>query len=258
MYKIVIADDEEFVLESFNASVNWEAYGFQVVGLAYNGVDAYELIQALKPDVVFTDIKMPGLNGLEVIKRTLDLDESIQCIVISGHAEFAYAQRALNYGAIGYCLKPFEDSEIISMLNKAKSILDKDIGREGSELPDTKDDLDLGSIGNEENIKNETLRPVMHYIDKNYLGEISLNSVGELFSINPTYLSYLFKKENGETFTNYIIRLRMEYACDLLTSTQLNVTEISKKVGYDDYYYFAKLFKRIIGSTATEYRINRS
>lgn len=126
MYKVVITDDESLIIESLKLCIDWEQQGFQIVGQALNGVDGLELILNTEPDIVFTDIRMPGLNGLELMKRVSVTHPSILFVVISGYAEFAYAQKALKHGAIGYCLKPIEEDEIINVLRKAKEILIRD------------------------------------------------------------------------------------------------------------------------------------
>lgn len=123
MYKVFIADDEEYVVKSLMKNVNWKAYGFEVIASSNDGIDACGDILKLKPHLVFTDIRMPGMNGLELIKKAKAELPGTLFVVISGYAEFAYAQKAMNYGAIGFCLKPFDD-EIDNLLKKAKTMLD--------------------------------------------------------------------------------------------------------------------------------------
>ena len=124
MHKVLICDDESFVIKSLIATVNWEENGFEVIGEAYDGLSAYDLIVKENPHIVFTDIRMPGMNGLELVKKVHTLNPNILFVAISGYAEFAYVQKALNCGVLGYCLKPFEDLEISNMLKKAKIIID--------------------------------------------------------------------------------------------------------------------------------------
>lgn len=118
MRSVIIADDEKWIVEGIKAGVNWKKYGFEVIGDAENGQEALQLIQSLRPTLVLTDIKMPVMNGLELIQRAKAIAPDTIFIVLSGHAEFAYAQKAMNYGTFGYCLKPFEIEEIEGMLNR--------------------------------------------------------------------------------------------------------------------------------------------
>ncbi|MBM7568812.1 response regulator [Paenibacillus sacheonensis] len=119
MYNVLLVDDENLVIKSLEAGVDWSRSGFRVAGKANNGAKALQLVADLKPHIVFTDIRMPGMSGLELIKSIKTLDPDIQIVVISGYAEFAYVQKSLNYGVLGYCLKPFDDYEIETLLRTA-------------------------------------------------------------------------------------------------------------------------------------------
>ncbi len=123
MYKVLIVDDESWVVESLKDLIEWDRFGFEVAGQAYNGSDALEAIRELRPEVVFTDIRMPGMNGLELIQRGKLLPFPVQFVVVSGYAEFAYAQKALAHGAVAYCLKPFDEVEISGVLKKISATL---------------------------------------------------------------------------------------------------------------------------------------
>ena len=126
MYRVIIVDDENWVMESLKARINWNEHGFQVIGQASNGIEACEIIQRSKPDLVFTDIRMPGMGGLDLIKTVSRINKDTKFIVISGYPEFEYAQKAMNSGAVGYCLKPFNEKEIISLLNNIKLLWKSD------------------------------------------------------------------------------------------------------------------------------------
>ena len=123
MHKALIVDDESWVVESLKDLVDWERHGFEIVGQAYNGSDALASMRELKPDVVFTDIRMPEMSGLELIQRGRNLGHPILFVVVSGYAEFAYAQKAIWYGAIAYCLKPFDEMELAGVLLKLDKML---------------------------------------------------------------------------------------------------------------------------------------
>ncbi|MCG8481907.1 MAG: response regulator [Clostridia bacterium] len=118
MLKLIIADDEMRVCQLIDKLVPWKEYGIEVVGVAYNGVDAYNQICKSKPDIVITDIRMPGYDGLELIRKTKEYDESISFIIVSGHRDFEYAQNAIKYGAEDYILKPIVQDELINIINK--------------------------------------------------------------------------------------------------------------------------------------------
>lgn len=121
MDKIVLVDDEKWILESLKGTVDWQAHGFVIAGEAYNGIEAFERILEIRPDAAFIDIRMPGMNGIELIRRLHEAGVPVQCIVASGYAEFEYARQAMEYGAAGYCLKPFQPDEIAQTLATVKA-----------------------------------------------------------------------------------------------------------------------------------------
>ncbi|MDQ8738001.1 helix-turn-helix domain-containing protein [Paenibacillus sp. LHD-38] len=472
MYKAIIVDDERWIVEGIKAGVRWEKYGFQVAGEAMNGQEGLALIEKLRPDFVLTDIKMPLVNGLELIKRGKETSPHTIFAVLSGHAEFAYAQKALNYGTFGYCLKPFEIEEIESMLGKLSqwlkhraqqeperdaqelyevlcsgneqllaeklssagmplsasmpvtpivvqgyvpapywedihhirfrmnkrrvgllvyshlvesflspldlsgNAIDYSIGigpssatpaelessleaasvaaygsfstgkggvyRQVTPSESTIDDLLSELVGalalkdrmqfvsvmescrplfqryvltikdaylifntvmylfTREGVKEHArflegydqlyydyghsdamidylvkhtlshlsdelssrlagvthnrIKEILTYIHHHFNQEISIQSLSEKFYLSPTYLSQLFKKEVGENFVEYLSRQRIQYACKLLAETDMTVSQIGEKCGFNDYFYFTRIFKRLNGMTPTQYR----
>lgn len=470
MYKVLIVDDELLIIKSLKNRIKWKDFGFRVIGEAGNGIEAFEKIKQLNPDIVFTDIRMPGMSGLELVENVRKLDMNINFIIISGYAEFEYAQKALNFGAMGFCLKPFNVAEIGELLKNVKLKLDKSrltyenefitmldgacsnngeacrdillklgfdidvrngfraavsigeeeicfseevdylrfkIGREkyvylfnniitfqnaGQYLvnmprnikgagisrvyynidfidtaideagisaaqyfitgrkdiyeytdfnpkhfekvvkdlksvllsknidgiaqmldymenvlkeescsvrqafkvynlffymygQNTGDDNDNSlesyqqltgmypdvtamlaslksllykneedSAGISDETGNETYKKVLNYINLNYYKDISVQSAAENFSANPNYISQLFKRLKGETFTEYLTNMRIKQARSMLKTTESAIYEVADFVGYNDYFYFAKVFKRITGMTPKAYR----
>lgn len=105
-------------------------------------------------------------------------------------------------------------------------------------------------------IKNDTFKSILNYINQNFTNEISFSEISKLFSINPSYLSQIFKRELGITFTQYLTDTRIEYAKELLLTTGMTIAEISEKVGFKQYIYFSKVFKKTVGISPSSYRKN--
>lgn len=112
------------MIKSLIATIEDQNY-FEIVGEFYDGVSALSYIQEHKPDLAFIDVQLPGMNGLEVLQAAKQENLSTLFIVISGHAEFAYAQKALFHNAISYCLKPFSRNELMDSMQKAYQLLEK-------------------------------------------------------------------------------------------------------------------------------------
>ncbi|OAS14919.1 response regulator transcription factor [Paenibacillus oryzisoli] len=466
MYKVLLVDDEDWVIQSLRTSIEWEDYGFQIVGEANNADEALAFIEENKPNLVFTDIKMPGMNGLELMKRAASQVGGIQFVVASGHAEFVYAQKAMQYGAIGYCLKPFEENEIRDCLVKTKlkleaskkndhtALIDVLFGQSESDYQEVNrvliqegvhlernglaiiqivgqslalleppspyyflkigpnkrvyfinqtdfqtfvpyikalndvsfgyatnlthlrdvqgalqaanvsafqyfitgskagypklppsDDMrgllravaaaigkrDMKMIDNSfqeithalqsmqvtikdaymlytqilflmndrlslyvdygiehfeqlayvfkhvadmleelrsqikqhlmslsplsyEEIGHQTIRGVAKYVADNFYQDINVSEISKLFYVTPNYISYLFKKEMGINLTEYIAKMRIDYAGNLLLHSDMTIQAISEKAGFNDYFYFTKIFKKMMGSTPSDFR----
>lgn len=112
MFKVVLADDETIALEGLRTLTDWEELGFEICGACENGEEALSTVEECSPDLVITDIRMPGIDGLELIKQVRDLDiEQPIFIVLSGYGEFEYARTALRYGVRHYLLKPVIEAE---------------------------------------------------------------------------------------------------------------------------------------------------
>ncbi|OGO83528.1 MAG: hypothetical protein A2Y21_09855 [Clostridiales bacterium GWC2_40_7] len=121
MTRILIADDEYFVREGLISGIQWERYGFEVVGQAENGKQALEKIKELKPDILITDIKMPVMNGLELIREVRSLGLQTAIVILTCYSDFEYAKQAIKYGVHEYILKlSAQPEEILSVLNNVK------------------------------------------------------------------------------------------------------------------------------------------
>ena len=114
MYRMLIVDDERIIRETLSRHIDWAALDVQVIGTASNGLEAYDIIMDEYPDIVMTDIKMPGFSGLELLQRIKSLHPDIEFILLSGYGEFEYAQKAMQWGVRHYLLKPCSDEKIIA------------------------------------------------------------------------------------------------------------------------------------------------
>lgn len=124
MYRVLIVDDEKLIREGLSRVIDWEGAGFTVVGLAQDYEDALLAWERLKPDILVTDIRMPGPDGLSLIETLKDMDPLLRVLVLSGHADFDYAKRALRARVDGYLLKPVDEEELLGYLRDIKVQLD--------------------------------------------------------------------------------------------------------------------------------------
>lgn len=126
MYSLLIADDEKWIKQRLVNTIDWTSIGISKLYSASNGVEALDLMTSRHPDIILTDIRMPGFTGIELMQKACDLRLSSKFILLSGYAEFEYAQSALRLGAVDYLMKPVKDLAVISSVEKCISILKKD------------------------------------------------------------------------------------------------------------------------------------
>ena len=122
MLKVLIADDEQRVCQLLANIIDWSAYGFEVVGVVNDGLAAYDFLQRHTVNVIITDIRMPGCDGMELIQKAQILYPNMHFVIISGYSQFDYAQQAIRYGVEDYLLKPIRKKDLVATL---ETIADK-------------------------------------------------------------------------------------------------------------------------------------
>ncbi len=247
MYRAIIIDDEKWVVKSLIATLK-DMEHFQIVAELNDGLSALRYLKEYEPDLAFVDVRLPGMNGLEILREANSLGLRTLFIVISGHAEFAYAQKAMLHNAIGYCLKPFSYNELSDAVNKAWILLQKRHQTESVPTPAVLEAAPAAAT------KNKAVSSMLDYIHEHYMEDISIQTLADLCSINPNYAGQLFKQKVNQTFNSYLSNLRIQQAIHLLTNTDMPVSFVAAAVGYQDYFYFAKVFKKLTGSTPSSYR----
>lgn len=121
MLKVLIADDEQKVCQLIHGLIPWESLDLQVVGMVHDGLAALEMLGVHQPDIMITDIRMPGMDGISLIREAKALLPALRCVIISGYRHFDYAHNAIKYGVEDYLLKPLQRQELIDTLEKLRS-----------------------------------------------------------------------------------------------------------------------------------------
>jgi YesN/AraC family two-component response regulator len=242
MKKILLVDDERWVRTALKWTINKLDLPLQVVHECQNGLEALDWIKMNEVDLILTDIRMPVMDGLALVKELSTLNGAYEVIVISVHDEFQFIQQAMRSGVTDYLLKPIEENEI-------KVCLEKWLNKKSNESNTSKQIL-----AQKENFPLSTIDRILDYIEKTPLDQITLKEAAESIHINPSYLSQLFKQQLNKKFVDYITELRIEESKRLLQNTTLRMSEIAERVGYSDLAYFSNNFKKIVGSSPSEYR----
>jgi two-component system response regulator YesN len=245
MYKIVIIDDNRIVAQSVAKSIDWKALGCVVAGTAYNGVAGQKLIYDVKPDIVITDILMPGFDGLEMIKSLKTFANKVKFIVITGYSHFEYARQSIKLGVFDFILKPIANDELVRAVTNAVRALNNEAVAE--EWPEDSLEYTIAEIKLSLPQYSALVRETLVYIDANIFNKISLKKVSQKFLVTPSHLSNRFKREVGKSFIEYVSMVKMCKAKVLLRNPQNKVYEVGFMLGYKDYAYFYQVFKKYFG-----------
>ena len=243
MYKLLIVEDEKFIQRGLVQAIDWKSIGFEVIAEAENGKKALQCVEIEKPDVILTDIRMPVMDGLELMSIVYEQYPHIKLVVLSGYGDFSYAQHAIKCGVLGYILKPTKDEEIYQVFRKVKAIMDGGASPSVSKV-----------LVQKRNTRNPVIERVEKFIDESFSEKITLENVAAIAYMNPTYFSTFFKQHTGYSFKDYLTKIRMEKARELILTTDLKAYHIAVMVGYDDSRYFSKLLKSTIGMSLSELR----
>jgi len=239
MFKVYLVDDDPIIMEDVSAKPVWQECGFEIIGKSTSSRKALEEIQALKPDLVMCDLKMPGLDGIDLMTQVKNAGLGCEFLMLSAHASFHDSRDFFKQDGFDYLLKPVDEMELQIALERLARLLFKKNPESGepaqfSESP-------------------EVMDSIMAYIRRNYSKKLSLNHLGQTFHFNPNYICNLFAKQYGQTYTTILTNIRMTEAARLIKSTGRPLKEIAAECGYTNYFYFCRVFKEFFGCTPSEY-----
>ena len=244
-YSVVVAEDEELLLQNLIDKINGSDTGFEVAGSAQTGEQAYELVEKLNPDLVVSDIRMPVMDGISLLKKVHEFYPSTDFIITSGYSDFEYARSAIKYHATEYLLKPIDPDELHDTLMKLRSKYL--LAQESYHAVFNKD-----TAGDSPARIAEILRD---YLVINLSGDVNLNMIAYNMNYSSGYLTKIFVAQYDCTPNKFLINLRMQKAQQLLShDPALSVKQIGDIVGYHDQAYFSRIFKKYCGVSPAEYR----
>jgi two-component system response regulator YesN len=240
--RILVVEDEVRTRMGLCKLISSMDDSYELVGEAEDGYEGMVMIKRLQPDVVITDIRMPKLDGLQMISNIRDCNMEVLFIILSGYAEFEYAQKGISLGVEEYLLKPITVSKLKETMNRIK---------------------DRFSQKSEETVEEASkyspfVSAIITDIEENYSQKISLEDYAEKFKMTPEYISRIFSKELGVTFSNYLTEIRINKAKKLLIDKNYKIYEVACMVGYNDVQYFCRVFKKVSGVSAKEYVITHN
>ncbi len=246
MYKVALVDDEKWALADIVHTFPFEELGFAIVGQFTNAKEALREIPPLQPNLLIADIRMPSMSGLELIQRLRVALPALTAVLLSGYAEFAFAQSALKLDVFEYCLKPLDEMEASELLRRVKAHLN------AKESPERDAEQNSFSGGKGQ------FSQLIEYVNEHIYEKLVLEELAKCFFLNANYCGQLFKSVTGKTFSQYIRDIRLARACELLSRTDMPIAQVAGQVGYEDLRYFSRVFADAMGASPRQYRNRRN
>lgn len=243
-HNLLIVDDEYEIREG-SAEYLRGVFSNAFIDTAKSGEEACRKLKESSFDAMLLDIRMRGMDGLELLERLKEQESMPLTVLISGYQEFDYARRAIELNVVKYLVKPFSPQELsdtVSMLFL--------LSEEQNESSGQKEPLEMAD-------PSVTAEAIKRYLDEHYRKKISLKTLSGEFGLNQDYLGKIFKRSTGTSVNSYLSKRRVEEACSLMINTRLNISEIADVCGFSDQTYFSTIFRKITGVAPTDYRNQR-
>lgn len=230
MKRVFIVDDEVYCIRILNNLIEKYQIPMEICGSAVSGTSAFPLIQKLRPDIVFMDIEMPGLNGLEVIRQLRSTsDYNLHFVIISAYDNFKYAQEAVRLNVTDFLLKPIDNDEFLDMVQRVFGF---------------------------RFTSNQSFNEILMYVNENFNQDLELIECAAKFHMSTNHVTRLFQKYMGMGFTSYKNKVRLDRSKYLFQETDKSIKEVCEEVGFSNLNYFYRLFKESTGMTPKEYQDN--
>lgn len=263
---ILVVDDEYNTRMGVSYTLQQWKGDMAEIAVAENGMQALKMLREREYDVLITDIRMPLMTGIELLETLREENNEVAAVLLTGFAEFEYAQQGLRLGAIDYLLKPVQQSELIRTAEKAlnsaclakerRERLKKQQSRQLKQGESQQEDGESsqGKALLSLHTSNEYVVKAVQYIDEHISDVLTIKEVAQQVHLNPSYFSVLFKEEAGLTFIDYVTQLRMKKAKELLEGSTLSLDAISEQIGLQTTSYFIRMFKKFEHMTPKQYR----
>ena len=253
MYRVAIIDDEPIIVRGLSQAIPWDKYGCTLAGTAGSGEEGLALIRREQPDIVFSDIAMPGMNGLQMIAAMHTECPRTKITILTGYRDFDYAQTAIRLGVCRFLLKPTNMDEIHEAIQFMTSELDQQGTAEHPEHH-TADAEQVSTAQTEDSAGSFIVRSALDYIEHHFTEKLTLAELADEMYVSQWHLSKLLNKHTQKSFSELINERRVKEAKRYLKDVSLRVSDVSELVGFADVAHFSRVFKKYTQMSAHEYR----
>ncbi|KUO71461.1 MAG: AraC family transcriptional regulator [Clostridia bacterium BRH_c25] len=256
MLKVLIVEDEDIIRKGLIHTIDWLSMGCIIAGDADNGLEGLRLIEEHRPGLVITDIKMPVMDGIEMLEKALT-NNCFYSIILTSYSEFEYAKQAISLNVSEYLLKPVDKHKLADIIEKIKK--DSDRKKVLNSLIDKakiSDDIELVNLDVfifSDSEHNYYVDEALNQIKMNYNQRISIESISNNLGVSTSYLSRKFKDITDQTFLDVLNKYRVQKAIELLNEGKYRVYEVSELTGFSEYKHFCSVFKKYTLTSPTEF-----
>lgn len=244
---VILVDDEEVAVNALRRRVDWGKYGFEKVFVANSLIEAQQVFQQNPIDVMVSDIEMPQGSGLDLFEWVKVYYPAVECVYVTCHPDFDYVRKALQLGSADYLLKPIDYEELDAVLTK---LVERYHRRATASPRKATPPSDMAAASK----KDDVIEAVKHYVQEHIREDIYIADIAKQVFLSEQYLMRSFKKATGISILEFITNERLQRAQELLAGTDWPINRVADAVGYGNYSYFTRLFKRSIGLTPQAFR----
>lgn len=243
-YQVIVVDDESLIARNIAKNIERANPAFEVIKTFSYASEALNYIRSAPPHLVFTDIRMPEMDGIALTKYLSEEFPFIECVIVSGYNDFDYAKSAMKNQVKDYLLKPIDKEELRVCLAAIET-----------RLKASHNTLVNLNVQDKKGWKPEDIVEfTKEYIHQHYKDALNLTDLADKFGFSSAYLSKIFLKHFNITPSKYIKDYRIRIAKQLLLDPDVTIAVVSQETGFTDPFHFSKAFKSVTGSSPTEYR----
>lgn len=250
MFNVLIVEDDAAMRFIYQKMKVWNKCGFNIANQASNGRQALDIIKNESFDLIFSDVRMPFMDGIELIRELRKRGYQTNVIFSSSYDEFEYARQGLILGAFDYLLKPVDEKKLAEALTKVKERIHADEPKEQLEPAVIELLKELGRSVDDDNFVHN----IALYFSAHYGKNISIEEAAGILDYSKDYFGKMFKQHIGVTFPRFSSAVKIAYAKDLLRTGNYKTNQISDMLGYSSTDYFLKVFKEVAGITPAAYK----